>query len=97
MQKQNNIKNPKSNLRKNQNKYIMTKIVGKGTFGKVYKAYKAKNPHKFYALKKISRTKEFSGGFPLTSIREIKLLKQLKHPNIVKFKEIFTSKGAEKK
>lgn len=32
--------------------------------------------------------------FPITAIREIKILKKLKHENIVNLKEIVTSKGA---
>lgn len=47
-------KDPKSNLKKHENKFKMKQIVGKGTFGKVYKAYKAKNPSRYYAIKKIS-------------------------------------------
>jgi serine/threonine protein kinase len=31
--------------------------------------------------------------FPITAIREIKILKKLNHENIVKLKEIVTSKG----
>lgn len=91
------VKNPKSNLRKHENKYKMKSIVGKGTFGKVYKSFKTKNPSKYYAIKKISLLKEFTDGFPFTSIREIKLLKDLKHPNIVKLYEIFTSRGTKRK
>ena len=34
-------------------------------------------------------------GFPLYGLREIKLLKYLQHPNIVKLEEIVTSKGCE--
>ena len=30
-------------------------------------------------------------GIPVTSLREIQLLKQLKHPNIVNLKEVVTS------
>lgn len=88
-------KNPKSNLRKYENKFKMVQIVGQGTFGKVFKAFRLKNPDKFYAIKKISRTKEFNDGFPFTSIREIKLLKSLKHENIVKIIDIYTSKSRE--
>ena len=76
-------KRPKSNLRKLGNRFEMIQIAGRGTFGCVYKAFKPKNPKKFYALKKISLQKEIGDGFPFTSIREIKLLKELKHPNIV--------------
>lgn len=32
-------------------------------------------------------------GFPITALREIKILKSLKHPNIVELKEIATSKA----
>ena len=86
-------KRPKSNLRKLGNRFEMIEIVGKGTFGCVYKAFKPKNPKKFYALKKISLQKEIGDGFPFTSIREIKLLKELKHQNIVQMTDIFKSKG----
>jgi cyclin-dependent kinase 12/13 len=34
-------------------------------------------------------------GFPITAIREIKILKELNHKNIIKLKEIVTSKGTE--
>jgi hypothetical protein len=44
------------------------------------------------ALKRIN-TEEEENGFPLTAIREIKILKALNHPNVVQLKEIVTSKG----
>ena len=31
-------------------------------------------------------------GFPITAVREIKILRQLKHPNIVKLKDVLTDK-----
>lgn len=31
--------------------------------------------------------------FPITAIREIKILKKLQHSNVIKLKEIVTSKG----
>ncbi len=74
---------PKSNLKDRENRFKMVEIVGKGTFGCVYKVYKRKNPNRFYAIKKINQHKELGDGFPHTSIREIKLLKCLKHENIV--------------
>jgi serine/threonine protein kinase len=44
------------------------------------------------ALKRIN-TEEEENGFPITAIREVKILKALNHENIVKLKEIVTSKG----
>lgn len=45
------------------------------------------------ALKRIN-TEEEENGFPITAIREVKILKALNHSNIVQLKEIVTSKGA---
>ncbi|GAU21052.1 hypothetical protein TSUD_132640 [Trifolium subterraneum] len=36
------------------------------------------------------------GSFPITAIREIKILKKLHHENVIKLKEIVTSPGPEK-
>ena len=71
--------------------------LGEGTYGVVYKARgffdfwfkiyiakKDKNTGEFYALKKI-RLESEDEGIPSTAIREISLLKELNHPNIVKF------------
>lgn len=44
------------------------------------------------ALKKIN-TKQEENGFPITALREVKILKALHHENIVKLKEIVSSKG----
>ncbi len=35
-------------------------------------------------------------GFPITTLREIMILKRLKHKNIIPLKEIITSKPKEK-
>jgi len=43
--------------------------------------------NKIYALKKV-RMDVDSDGFPLTSIREIKILKNLNHPHIVKLNDV---------
>lgn len=44
------------------------------------------------ALKRIN-TEQEENGFPITAIREVKILKALKNENIVKLIEIVTSKG----
>ena len=43
------------------------------------------------ALKKV-RLENEKEGFPITAVREIKILRQLVHPNIVRLHEIVTDK-----
>ena len=62
-------------------KYTKVEKVGGGTYGVVYKC-KVKDTNDFVALKKI-RLENEDEGIPSTSIREISILKQLRHPNIV--------------
>ncbi len=52
-----------------------------GTYGVVYKA-KDKHTGDFVALKKI-RLEGEDEGVPSTALREISLLKELQHPNVV--------------
>lgn len=66
--------------------------IGEGTYGQVYKARaKDKNNDEMVALKKV-RLENEKEGFPITAVREIKILKQLNHKNIVNLKEIVTDK-----
>jgi len=48
-------------------------------------------PGHFVALKKV-RLENEKEGFPITAVREIKILRQLNHPNIVRLHEIVTDK-----
>ena len=61
--------------------YEKIEKIGEGTYGVVYKA-RNKKTGKFAALKKI-RLESEEEGVPSTAIREISLLKELNHPNIV--------------
>ncbi|PIO62660.1 hypothetical protein TELCIR_15767 [Teladorsagia circumcincta] len=54
--------------------------IGQGTFGEVFKA-RCKKTGKMVALKKILMENE-KEGFPITALREVKMLQQLKHENI---------------
>ena len=65
--------------------------VGEGTYGKVYKARNVETGA-FYALKRIRMEGE-KDGFPVTAMREIKLLQGLKHPNVLRLAEMMVSKG----
>ncbi|KAM7523741.1 hypothetical protein LguiA_013643 [Lonicera macranthoides] len=67
--------------------------IGEGTYGQVYMAREIKTGE-IVALKKIRMDNE-KEGFPITAIREIKILKKLQHENVIKLKEIVTSQGPE--
>ena len=67
--------------------------VGEGTYGQVYKA-KDKETGEVVALKRVRMDNE-KEGFPITAIREIKILKVLNHKNVVRLKEIVISKGLQ--
>lgn len=60
--------------------------LGEGTFGEVHRA-KSKKTGAIVALKKILMHHE-KDGFPITALREIKLLKLLSHPNVLRLEEI---------
>lgn len=62
--------------------YEKIEKIGEGTYGVVFKA-RNKITGKLAALKKIRLDSE-DEGVPSTAIREISLLKELKHPNIVR-------------
>eukprot|EP00879_Flechtneria_rotunda_P027403 GHRR01029353.1.p1 GENE.GHRR01029353.1~~GHRR01029353.1.p1 ORF type:complete len:204 (+),score=51.67 GHRR01029353.1:374-985(+) len=64
--------------------------IGEGTYGKVYKGID-KHDKERVALKMIRMDNE-KEGFPITAIREIKLLSTLKHENIVNLREIVRSR-----
>nr|XP_043630774.1 cyclin-dependent kinase C-2-like [Erigeron canadensis] len=68
--------------------------IGEGTYGQVYMAKEIRTGE-IVALKKIRMDNERE-GFPITAIREIKILKKLHHENVIKLKEIVTSPGPEK-
>ncbi|KAG0710613.1 Cyclin-dependent kinase 9-A [Chionoecetes opilio] len=71
-------------------KYEKLDKIGQGTFGEVFKA-RHKKTKKVVALKKVLMENE-KEGFPITALREIKILQQLKHDNVVKLNEICRTK-----
>ncbi|KAH7348104.1 kinase-like domain-containing protein [Pyrenochaeta sp. MPI-SDFR-AT-0127] len=66
--------------------YEMMQKLGEGTFGEVHKA-RHRVTGSVYALKKILMHNE-KDGFPITALREIKLLKMLSHDNVLKLEEM---------
>lgn len=72
--------------------------LGEGTFGEVHRA-RSKKTGSVVALKKILMHNE-KDGFPITALREIKLLKLLSHENILRLEEMAVehhTKGTDKK
>ncbi|KAH7413851.1 hypothetical protein DE146DRAFT_10089 [Phaeosphaeria sp. MPI-PUGE-AT-0046c] len=66
-------------------------VVGSGTYGKVFKGVHVYTKD-MVALKKIRMEGE-RDGFPVTAIREVKLLQSLNHDNIVKLREVMVEKN----
>uniref|UniRef100_A0A674HX36 cyclin-dependent kinase n=2 Tax=Terrapene triunguis TaxID=2587831 RepID=A0A674HX36_9SAUR len=66
--------------------------VGRGTYGHVYKARrKDGKDEKEYALKQIEGT-----GISMSACREIALLRELKHPNVIALQKVFLSHSDRK-
>uniref|UniRef100_A0A915PJQ3 Protein kinase domain-containing protein n=1 Tax=Setaria digitata TaxID=48799 RepID=A0A915PJQ3_9BILA len=66
--------------------YSRTQILGEGSYGVVYKGTD-KRTGKLVAMKKI-RLRHVSEGVPATALREMSLLRTLRHPNIVSLEEV---------
>ncbi|KAG8005138.1 Cyclin-dependent kinase 6 [Nibea albiflora] len=66
--------------------------IGEGAYGKVYKARDLKNGGRFVALKRV-RVQTEEEGMPLSTIREVAVLRQLEafeHPNVVRLFDVCT-------
>ncbi|XP_065566557.1 cyclin-dependent kinase 9-like [Artemia franciscana] len=73
-------------------KYERMAKIGQGTFGEVFKA-RHKKTKKIVALKKVLMENE-KEGFPITALREIRILQLLNHENVVNLIEICRTKAA---
>nr|XP_027085244.1 cell division control protein 2 homolog A-like isoform X3 [Coffea arabica] len=69
--------------------YEKVEKIGEGTYGVVYKA-RDKSTNETIALKKI-RLEQEDEGVPSTAIREISLLKEMQHGNIVRLQDVVHS------
>ena len=67
--------------------YDRLKTIGEGTYGVVYKARDTKT-NEYVALKRMFMDDD-NEGISSTTMREVAILKQLQHPNIVQLKSIF--------
>lgn len=73
--------------------YQKCEKLGEGTYGTVYRVVD-KSTGVSYAMKSLKMERE-TDGVPSTAMREIALLKELDHPNIVKLHHVFV-KGYKK-
>lgn len=69
--------------------YKVIKALGQGTWGVVHMA-EQKATGRVVAVKKI-KSQESREGVNFTAIREIKLLREFKHPNIIELVDCFTT------
>lgn len=75
-------------------KYIKGRKLGSGQYADVYSAHLVSDPTQLVAIKKIkvgAEAKEF--GISYDSLREIKFLQELDHPNIIKLYAVFSTKS----
>lgn len=66
---------------------LKNRPVGEGTYGVVYKAREINNPDNIVAMKKI-RLEQEDDGVPSTALREISVLRELEHVNVVKLIDV---------
>ena len=66
--------------------FVKLEKIGEGTYGVVFKGRNRKT-NEIVAMKKI-RLESEEEGVPSTAIREISLLKELQHPNIVSLQDV---------
>ncbi|XP_010529203.1 PREDICTED: CBL-interacting serine/threonine-protein kinase 12-like [Tarenaya hassleriana] len=73
-------------------KYEMGKLLGHGTFAKVYLARNVKSGDSV-AIKVIDKEKVLKGGLIAHIKREISILRRVRHPNIVQLFEVMATKA----
>ena len=77
-----------------RSKYIKGHKLGSGQYADVFSATLVSDPTKLFAIKKIkigAEAAEF--GISYDSLREIKFLQELDHPNIIKLHAVFSTKN----
>ena len=70
-----------------EGKFTAISIIGKGTFGIVYRA-KKENSDDILAIKRVFQDKRYHN-------RELEILKELNHPNIINLRHYFYTKGKD--
>ena len=78
--------NMKTDVEKRLNEFRKVRKIGEGTYGEVYEAIDTTNNRRV-AMKKM-RIENKDEGIPITALREMCILKHLRHDNVVKLYEI---------
>ncbi len=78
--------NMKTDVEKRLNEFRKVRKIGEGTYGEVYEAIDTINNRKV-AMKKM-RIENKDEGIPITALREMCILKHLRHNNVVQLYEI---------
>lgn len=75
-------------------KYVKGPKVGSGQYADVFSAHLVSDPKKLVAIKKIKIGEEFAQwGISHDSLREIRFLQELSHPNIIRLHSVFSTKN----
>ncbi|CAH1756864.1 13532_t:CDS:2 [Entrophospora sp. SA101] len=80
-----------------ENKYIKGKKIGEGTYAKVYQGIE-RETGRTVAIKKIKLVQTEIGiqGIEMSAVKEIKMLRELKHINIIELIDIYSHKASLK-
>lgn len=73
-------------------KYRVLQVIGEGTYGKVYKAQERESG-RVVAIKKFKQREEEDAHVRKTMMREIRILKEHSHDNIVRMIEYWRELG----
>ena len=88
----NSLKDDKEQIIKGKNKtYVISKTLGKGTFGKVKLAYNQENKNEKYACKILLKSNIKDEDDNLRCKREMDILKKMHHVNVVRTYEIIST------
>ncbi|KKY29027.1 putative serine threonine protein kinase [Phaeomoniella chlamydospora] len=73
-------------------RYVKGKRLGEGTFAVVYRGHLRNDPKTIVAIKKLKVQENFKDGLNVDSVREIKYLQELSHPNLISLIDVYSTK-----
>ena len=76
-----------------KHKYVKGEAIGAGTYAVVHLGHLRQDKKFRVAIKKIKKQENYQMGIPPDAIREIKFLQELKHINIIRLHDVYSSKN----